>query len=242
MPKSLANGFELPNGFDIVSYDKVNEQAAILTGINNTGASWEQNSWFGYASAWNGVAIRLRSAIEYDAEFGHHISISTAPEYEVLYAQERALFDCITATLSCIECFYVATYCLGSVISPKNFPLQIPKDLNKYPHQVADSYHKWSSGDSFSQLLSTIANSKECKALSELRNTLSHRGVLVREVYLSTVSDTPANVPSNPKSLANDFNFDAPLSSQTTSVHVNWVSQTTSHLTTSLSQFLALYT
>ena len=239
MPKSRTAGVALPSGFDVASYDRVNEQAAVLANPNDASAPWKQDSWFGYAAAWNGFAIRLRAAIEYDVEFARLISVSTAPEQEVRYEQERALFGCVVSAHSSLECFYMASYCLGTVLSRSHFPLQREQDLNKYPSHVANSYIKWLPADSFSRLLHDTAHCIEFDALSNFRNSLAHRGVLPRKVFLSSVNDTPSAVPSNPKALAQNFDYTAALSGATTSVHVRWLNLTTSHLTSALGNFLA---
>lgn len=229
----------LPPGFDVASYDSVNEQAALLANPNDTSVSLKQDSWFGYSAAWNGFAIRLRSVIEYDAEFGRLIAISTAPDEELRYLQERALFGCIVSAHSSIECFYMASYCLGTVLSQSHFPLLLAKHLEKYPCDVAKAYSAWLPTDSFSLILSETVRSNGLVELSNLRNSLAHRGVLPRKVFLSTVSDVPSAVPTNPKALASDFNFNASLSDATTSVHTRWLSHTASLLTSALSEFLA---
>ena len=239
MPLSQINGFELPIGFDVASYDKVYALAAVIADPNDAAAPWKQNAWFGSASAWNGLAIRLRSTIEYDAEFGRLITLSTAPAQEEHYAQERALFGCIASALSAIECLYMATYCLASVLSPVHFPLQDAKHLSRSPGEVVKGYQVWLPSDSFSQLLSQIAASHELAALADLRNSLAHRGVLPRKIFLSTVGDIPSALPSNPKALAGDFDYSASLSEATTSTHTRWLCQTTSDMVGSFSNFLA---
>ena len=239
MPMSHTTGFDLPPVFDVASYDRVNEQAAVLANPNDASAPLKQNSWFSYAAAWNGFAARLRSAIEYDAEFGRLIAISTAPEQELRYLQERAFFGCIASAYSSIECFYMASYCLGTVLSQSNFPLHQALDLNKYPRHVATAFFNWLPTDSFSQLLSATECSSELRSLSNLRNTLAHRGVLPRKVNLSTGGDVPSAVPANPRALARDFDYNASLSSATTSVHTLWLGQIASRLTVALSEFLA---
>jgi hypothetical protein len=238
MLTSSTTGLQLPLGFDVASYDGVNEIAAVIANPNDKAAPWKQNSWFGYSAAWNGFALRLRSATEYDAEFGNLISISTAPNQEIRYAQERALFGCITSSYSTIECFYVAAYCLGTVLFPTIFSLNKREDLIKYPAQVVKLFHSWQPSDPFSQALATMASSSELKILGDLRNSLAHRGVLPRQVFFSNVRDIPSAVPSNPKELALNFNYSAALSSSTTSEQVLWLTDTTSNLVGALHDFL----
>lgn len=241
MPLSRIAAFELPVGFDVASYDQVNDRAASIANPNDTTAPWKKNSWFSYASAWNGLAIRLRSAVEYDQEFGRLIVLSTAPPQEERYFQERALFGCVASALSAVECLYMATYCIAAVLSPPHFRLQKAEDLNKSPNKVAKAYVDWLPTDRFSQLLSRVAGSSELVELAGLRNTLAHRGVLPRKHFFSTVADIPSAVPSNPKALADDFDYTASLSDVTTSIYTRWLCQTTSHLVGAFNDFLTRF-
>jgi hypothetical protein len=229
----------MPVGFDVASYDEVNDRVALIANPNDPAAPWKRNSWVGYASAWKGLAFRLRSAVGYDREFGRLISLSTAETHEVRYAQERALFGCVAAALSAIECLYMATYCVATVLSPPHFPLQQAKHLNQSPSDVAKAYLSWLPTDDFSRLLSQVAGSNEFEKLAGLRNTLAHRGVLPRQHFLSTVASVPSAIPLNPKALAEDFDYSASLSDSTTSTHTRWVCQTTSQLVGAFNIFLA---
>lgn len=74
----------------MIAYDEVNTRVALIADPNDVAAPWKQNSWLGYSSAWNGVATRMRSAIEYSDEFAMHLSNGNER-----YLEERALFSCI---------------------------------------------------------------------------------------------------------------------------------------------------
>jgi hypothetical protein len=239
MSTSSVAGFTLPDCFDVASYDLVNERVASIANPNDAGAPWKKNAWFGYASAWNGLAVRLRSAVEYNQEFGRMISLGAAPPPEDRYTQERALFGCIAAALSAIECFYMASYCVATVLAPLHFQLQNAKDLNQNPIDIADAYLSWLPTDPFSLHLAKVAKSKELYALAEIRNTLAHRGVLPRAHYLSTdVGAMPSSVPDNPKALAADFAYTASWNEATTAIHTRWMCQTSSQLVAAFKCFL----
>lgn len=239
MPHSRVAGFNLPCGFDVASYDSVNDHAAVIANPNDPTAPSKKNSWFCYASAWKGLAIRLRSADEYNHQFADWIARGTAPEQEVRYAQERALFGCLTSALSAVECFFMAAYGIASVIAPNHFTLKEPNNLNKKPQDVANSYSEWLPDDPFSKLLCEVAKSTELRELADLRNALAHRGVLPQQHFLSTVADTPSTIPSNPKSLPVDFDNSTSLSYETTAIRVSWVCKTTSQLVAAFNVFLA---
>lgn len=238
MPFSRVVGLAMPVGFDVASYDEVNDRVALIANPNDAAAPWKRNAWFGYAAAWNGLAYRLRSAIEYDEEFGRLISLGTAPPRDEHYAQERALFGCVAAALSAIECLYIGTYCVGSALSPRAFPLLNAVHLNRNPIEVAQKYLAWIPSDTFSQQLVKVANSSELTSLADLRNALAHRGVLPRQHFLSNVGTVPSAVPSNPKALAENFVYDGTLSHATTSVPTAWLRQTTSQVVNAFRDFL----
>lgn len=238
MSLSRVVGFKFPADFDTASFDAINDQVASIANPNDLAAPWKKNAWFSYGAAWNGLAYRLRSAVEYNEEFGRLIALSTSPPPDERYSQERALFGCIASSLSAIECLYMATYCVASVLSPHHFQLQQEQHLNKTPSQVANAYLAWLPSDSFSLLLSRVAKSNEYNILANLRNTLAHRGVLPRKHFLSTVSDTPSAIPSNPRALGGAFDYTASLSDETTSIHTRWLCQTASQLVSEFNGFL----
>jgi hypothetical protein len=240
VPTSSAAGILLPNCFDVVSYDLVNKRVASIASPNEAQAPGKKNAWFGYASAWNGLAIRSRSAVEYDEEFARLITLGTSPPHEDFYAQERALFGCIASALSAIECFYMATYCVATVLAPKYFQLQNASDLNKSPREIAIAYDCWLPTDPFSLHLTRIVRSKELLGLAGFRNVLSHRGVLPRAHFFSTSAGAmPSAVPGNPKALAVDFDYKLPLNEATTAIHTQWMRQTLSQLVSAFESFLA---
>ena len=137
MSMSRVAGLEMPVEFDVTAYDQVNDRVALIANPNDPKVPLKKNSWFSYASAWNGFAIRMRSAIDYDQEFGRLIAQSTAPPPEERYFQERALFGCAASALSAVECLYMATYSVAAVLSPPNFPLLKAGHLNQSPSEVA---------------------------------------------------------------------------------------------------------
>jgi hypothetical protein len=228
----------MPDGFDLALYSDINERVAIIANPNDPAALWKRNAWFGYAAAWNGLAYRLRSALDYDAEFGGLIELGTAPPREEHYAQERALFGCIAAALSAIECFFMAAYCTGNALDPTSFPLASAGHLNKDPSQVVKAYRSWVPQERFTNALFQCSESIELKNLANLRNALAHRGILPRQHFLSTTQSIPSAVPSNPKALAMDFSYDTPLDHATTSIHTKWLRHASKQLMVEFKDFL----
>jgi hypothetical protein len=225
---------ELPDCLNVLTYDEVAELAARLANPNDE----EVNAWFGFTAGWIGFAMRLRSAFEYDQEFGSLIAHSSNPARSEQYLQERAFFGCVTSALSAIESFFLASYCLANPLSREHFRLEVAGDLKKYPKDVAKAYSIYKPDDPFSNKLLEVSGSNEFNALSDLRNSLAHRGILPRAVFLSNCADIPAAIPSNPKALAQDFTHDASLNAETTAQHVRWTGQALSMLTEELLNFL----
>lgn len=229
---------ELPDHFDLLAYDQVMDLAVLWANPNEPAAQWKVNSWFGFTAGWIGFAMRLRSAVEYNQEFGTLIALGSSPSRPVQYSQERAFFGCVSSALSAIECFFLASYCLGNPVSKVHFPLAQAGHLKKYPRDVATAYVIFAPDDPFSVQLSAIANSPKFESLSNLRNSLAHRGALPRKAFLSNFADIPAAIPSNPKALALDFTHDASMSDETTAEHVRWTVQELSLLTAEFLNFL----
>lgn len=231
-------GFEMPVGFDVASYDQAYDRVSLITkptDPNDPLKVLKKNSHSSYISAWKGLAIRMRSTVEYDQEFRQLIVLNTAPPLEERYSQERALFGCVASALSAIDCFYMAVYCVAAVLCPSCFALLEAKHLKKYPMNVAKAYGNWLSTDSFSLLLLQVASSDEFEELKGLRDALAHRGVLPRKISLS---EKPSTMPSNPKDLAEHFDYATSLNDETTSIHTLWLRQTTSKLVSAFNDFL----
>lgn len=233
------SGLVFPAGFDVLAYDAVCRTAPLLASPNDGAAPWKRNSWFGYASAWNGLAIRLRAAHDYDQQFANLISRPSASAHEDLYLQERALFGCLAASLSAVECSFMSAYCLASAAYPTQFELKTAKDLDRTTARVNAAFERWNPLDPLTCALSQVGASGELKRLADLRNALAHRGLLPRQHNLSTSQALPSTVPSNPKDLANDFAYTLPLSPATTAVHTSWVTGSVSLLVQGINSFLA---
>ena len=228
----------LPQGFDATSYATVWRHAALIADPNDATKPSMQNAWFAFGSAWTGMVFRLRAARDFSDDFGSLVAISTAPPNDDLYLQERAIFGCIVSALSAVECFYMATHCLAAELAPQHFRLLEDKDLKGNIPQITDRYVAWVPSDDFTRELMQVSGSSQLNLLTDLRNVLVHRGTLTRQHFLSNVRDVPSTIPSKPKLLHRNLRHDAPLSAETTSTHVQWVSETCSRLVGSFGYFL----
>ena len=198
---SHSAGIELPSDFDVKKYDSINERAAKISDPNDLSRPTNKNTWHTYASAWNGVAFRLRATFDYHEEFAQSVAKTSAPGGNERYIQERALFGCVLSALSSVECFFMATFGLGAALAPRFIVLNESKHLIEYPKSIALCYMAWLPTSPFAKLLNDIARSSQLQALEELRNSLAHRGILPRQHYFSTNRDIPSAIPVNPKDL-----------------------------------------
>jgi hypothetical protein len=230
--------FLLPASFDVAAYSGVRALAPLVADPNDDTNPAKKNAYLGHSAAWTGVAVRLGAASEYNSEFAKSIARSTAPPLEERYRQERALYGCLSSTLSAVECAYIAAYCLSSALAPEQLPLTSAKHLNQRPQKIAMAFDKWVAGDPFAVMLLTVATSEEIQALADFRNMLAHRGVLPRHHRLSNAIVQPSTLPSNPKSLAVEFNYNANMSPDTTGVHFNWASRACSDISAGFLAFL----
>lgn len=236
--KTTELGFELPDSFDVDSYNGVFRVSRLIADPNDPTRPTKRNAWHSYSAAWTGLAVRLRASLEYSAEFGESIARSTAPPHDERYRQERALYGSLSSALSAVECAYMAVYCLSSALAPDKLPLSTAKHLNQTPLDVAQALRSWVPNDAFSEKLLALALSPEMQSLADFRNTLAHRGVLPRHHRLSNAVALPSTLPSNPKALAGDFNFNEDMSASTTAAHAGWASETCSTIATDFHVFL----
>ncbi len=231
---SLMASIDLPPGVDVSEYDRVFEQGQMK--INpNAGSLDEVSAWFVFVNALNGLAYRLIAAKEYSDKFGSAIDASTK---EDRYSQDHALFGFSASALSALECLFMASYGAGAIFKFSEFPVDKPKFLLRTPENVTACFTKLSSGLSISDTMRKIVEDDLYKDLCDLRNALSHRGTLGRRAQLSNVRPMPSMIPSNPKALPCQFNYDMELVPNLTSELLAWVIQSVNALNKSLYNFL----
>lgn len=123
--------FVVTNALPIEEYDCVSERVSEWSRENET-------VWFTFASAWNGVAYRLRAAHEHAEAFETSNKVPLVPIPNARYRQDDDLFGFATAAVSAIECFCFAAHCIGALLNPKVFLHSSTTDLKFYPEQVRD--------------------------------------------------------------------------------------------------------
>jgi hypothetical protein len=238
MTISNSAGISLPPEVDVAIFDSINQLIARIANPNAPANSSKKTIWHAFASAWNGVAFRCRAASEYDAEFQKLILMTTWPGGDVRYKQEVALFGCVNSALSSFECFCVASYAAAASLSVPSFPLTSDAHLRIMPRDVSDAFRKGYPNEKFTLILFDTIQSENYNALKDLRNALSHRGILPRRHFLSNHAVRPSAVPSNPKSMAENHAYDSVLGVQTTATPVKWLHASIGPLTAELGALL----
>jgi hypothetical protein len=232
---------DLPDAIDVRTYDGLSGKVAWLAHQNDDAVgSPVDDAYRAFGSAWLAVGYRVAAVARYDAEFQVVIARNPGPAGEDRFIQERALFGCIASAVSCIECFFVASYMVGAAIRSKSFPIDTAADIDKlYPRPVAGRYAAAFPSDPFTTSLDDVANSSDFWAIRNLREVLSHRGALLRTHFVPLGKGEPhAAVASNPKELPSDFRYDATLNSETTGIHARWTLKTLNALLGELAGFV----
>jgi hypothetical protein len=238
--RSKVCAIDLPAAFDAAAYDAVSPIMARLTSRND-GLARSKSAYQTFASAWNGVGYRITATVQYDVDFRAALAAGgSGPAGAERFNQERALFGCATSSVSAIDCFYMASYAVAASIPSALFPLDIAKRLKKYPPDVAALFDAAFPCDAFTSMAAEAANSKEFDALKDVRDVLSHRGTLLRSHFVSVGGATPSYAahPSNPKELAEDFDYSQTLSDDTTRIHAHWTLSTLNKLVVELRAFI----
>jgi hypothetical protein len=230
-----SGGLLVPNDFNGSAVERVRE---IMASYSTSDAG----PWRSFAAAWNGLSYRFRSADEYHRDFTVAMQAGDAPPSEERYQQERALFSFFSAGLSTLECFCFATYCLGSIARPTAFPMTKDRDLRFYPADVAKTFATEFPRERITNLLQQLVTAPEFAHLADLRNVLSHRGTLPRSVQVSvgtgSSGKTGAYIPSNPKSLSSNWEFDQTVNVNLTFAFRKWLAKTVDDLLESASEFV----
>jgi len=223
--------FALPEGFAVRDFDLVNERVARRAGS-------DENAWHGFASAWNGIAYRLRGTLEHASAVSKSLTISSAPPPEDRYRQDHDLFGFFISSVSTIECFCFAAHCIGSLLVAGGFPLQTAGHLKFRTNDVRTKYKTHFPGDSLAKALDSVLTAGEYSQLVQIRNVMAHRGTPPRQHFLSTSGpDTPSAIPSNLADPASAWQYDLHLSPSSLDPLVEWVKRAVADLVAAAGEF-----
>jgi hypothetical protein len=223
--------FNVPACLPVAEFDFVNER------VSRRGSE-NKDIWHGFASAWTGIAYRLRAALDHEHSFATSVAHSTAPAPDERYRQDHDLFGFVVSAASAIECFYFAAYRIGSLVKPTDFAPPEPSSLKFYPRQVRDRFQSAFPGEALTEAMRPTLDDAQYGQLSDLRNVLAHRGTPLRAHFLSTSGpDTHSAIPSNLADLASTWRYDFQLSSQCLVPYKIWLENSVHQLMKSAAAF-----
>ncbi len=235
MEQTTILGFLPPPDFPAETYNKVNE--CINKYIEKHKASYRVPRMH-FGLGWNGVGYRYRAMLEYDKEFICSICRSkNFPSHEELYNQEKALIGFFTNAVSVIECFFFSSYCIASIIKPSKFMLEKDANLRFYPNDVKETFISSFKNDHFTEQLISCCEASNYIQMKNIRNVLSHRGIIPRNIHMGGDNNGLITMPSNPQSLSNQWKLDFPRDENTTSQFRKWLSNTLNELVESCLDF-----
>ena len=184
--------------------------------------------WFQFGMGWNGLAYRYRAAAEYDNEFTISIKQSgNSPPPEERYKQGTFLFGFFANAVSVIECFFFSAYFMASILKPNEFPFSESDELkNINPQYVASSFTQYFPKITLIHEMTKCIRADKYKQIYDMRNVLSHRGMLPRKFYRGGERDGMTTMPINPKDTSNNWQYDFPVDEQTTATYLHWLSDT----------------
>jgi len=231
MSKLTTVGFAPPPNFPAEGHNKVHLHLNKYKDTHNV-------QWGLFGLGWNGLAYRYRAVTEYDKEFTISVKkFGNSPPSEERYNQGKALFGFFVNAVSVIECFSFATFCMASILKPEEFPLSKSKELKFYPKDVASKFADYFPTDNLTGKMNKCLNADTYKQMYDIRNVLTHRGMLPRKFYRGGDRNGMATMPINPEAPSNQWQFDFPVDEQTTKKFREWLSDTLKELVESSVDF-----
>lgn len=220
----------MPPGFPAGEYDKVR---LCLAKYKDTHPA----QWGAFSLGWNGLAYWYRAMAEYDEEFTISIKDSgNSPPSEERYKQGKALFGFFVNAVSIIECFFYSTYCMASILKPCEFPAQ-SSTRRFYAGDVAEKFKTNFSGDALTKHMTQCANEHTYTEMRDIRDVLSHRGMLPRSFYAGGERDGMATIPTNPKDPSDQWQYNLSIDAKTTASRRQWLCDTLKGLVAAVDDF-----
>lgn len=112
--------------------------------------------------------------------------------HETLYHRERALFGMLCAGQSCLECTCYAISALASHPTAFGIPFGERERKNCGPSELVGRFRAISPQDHLCLVLDEIASSARWNRWRKMRNRVSHRSNMPREIYASNGADAPS--------------------------------------------------
>lgn len=168
---------ELPDDFPMIKFEKIYRYCIEMIGA-------EEYSVRLMGMGFAGVAYRYRTLAENDEIFTTSIKQDGygPPIEEGYYKQISSQFAFFTAGFSCIESFFFAMHALASYYKPDSFDLCTEALSRVGWSQVKDQYNKHWKETALASTMSGLVASTEFNEWKEIRNILSHRVEIPREI------------------------------------------------------------
>jgi len=223
-------GFTVPSDFPSEAHERIHR---LLVKYKDTNPI----QWRSFGLGWNGLAYRYRAMAEYDEQYASSIeAFGNSPPPEERYKQGKALFGFFVSAVSTIECFFYSTYWFGAILKPGKFPAS-SKALKLYPVDIAKKFEVDFPGDSLSKQMIRCVHEPMYAEMKDVRDALSHRGMLPRQFYRGGERNGMATMPTNPKDLSNQWQYNLSIDERTTAIRRQWLSGQLKGLTSAANNF-----
>jgi hypothetical protein len=171
------NGLVMPGDFPTAEYGTIFDRVSRRT--NASGHVYDQ-----FASAWNAVSYRYLAMTEDEQAFTALVT-QTAPEPQIRYEQERALFGFFSNGFSVVESTFYGLFALGAMLSPAHFPIASPKEQQRIsPQSTMAAFKAAFTNDAINSLISALTASTNYIEWREIRNILTHRAAPGRTFFV----------------------------------------------------------
>jgi hypothetical protein len=220
----------VPSDFPSETYEKISR---LLVKYKDTNSK----QWMSFGLGWNGLAYRFRAMAEYDEQYTSSIkSFGNSPPFEERYKQGNALFGLFVNAVSIIECCFYSTYWVGAILEPSRFPSNA-EVIKLYPKNVADKFNATFPGDALTKQMIHCVHERTYDDMKDIRDVLSHRGMLPRRFYGGGERSGKATIPTNPKDLSDKWQYDFPIDESTTEVRRQWIANELKVLVSTIHKF-----
>jgi hypothetical protein len=111
-------------------------------------------------------------------------------------------------------------------LKPYEFPIETSEDLRRvYPGNVFKKFDTAFRDDALNKQMKECIDEPTYLEISNIRDVLSHRGVLPRNFYEGGQRYGMATIPANPKDLLPEWRYDLPIDKETTTSRRRWLSE-----------------
>jgi hypothetical protein len=215
--KLASLGLLMPPSFPTGVHDKVH---SCLVKYKNTHPA----QWRSFGLGWMGVAYRYRAMAEYDEQFTTSIkNFGNSPPSEERYKQDNTLLGFFVCAVSTIECFFYSTYWMGVILKPDEFPSDSKNLKYLYADNIVSKFSANFHGDALTQQMEQCVANSTYIDMKNIRDVLSHRGMLPRTFYRGGDRDGMATMPTNPKDTSDQWQFDLQVDVRTTASCRQWL-------------------